>query len=124
MSRAIPATVLGRSVTLVASCGKLAAPGLAGAPKPSRQALVPMVKVLAMRLDCYGLHDLGRFPCLRAKLDDLCALLFLSAFQRFVENRRYIKLNHFPHSHLLRTVNLCGQAATRPATFHPHLQRS
>jgi len=46
MSSAIPATLLGSTVALVASLGRLAAPHFASAPKSSRQALVPIVAVL------------------------------------------------------------------------------
>jgi hypothetical protein len=100
MSRAILATVLGRSVTLFASCGKLAAPSLTSAPKPSGQALVPMVRMLSTRPDCHRLHYLRRFPCSPAKLDNLCRLVLRSALQGFPENRRFVKLNHFRHSSL------------------------
>jgi hypothetical protein len=124
MSRAIPAAVLGRSVTLFASCAKLAAPCLTSAPKPSRQAPVPMVKMLAMRRDCCGLHDLGGFPCPRAKLDHLRTLRLRSTLQRFVEDRRHMKLDHFPHSHLLMFAKLCGLAAKQPGPSHRPLQRT
>jgi serine/threonine protein kinase len=43
MSLAILTTLLGSTVALVASLGGLAAPHFASAPKPSRQALVPIV---------------------------------------------------------------------------------
>jgi hypothetical protein len=99
MDRAILAAVLGRSVTLFAFRGKLAAPCLTSTPKPSSQALVPLVKMLAVRRNCDGFH-LGGFPCLLAKFDDLCRLVLRSALQGFPENRRFVKLNHFRHSYL------------------------
>ena len=46
MSRAIPATVLGSTVTLLVSSGKRAAPCLTSAPESSCQAFVPIVAVL------------------------------------------------------------------------------
>jgi hypothetical protein len=46
MSRAIPATVLGSTVTLLLSSGKRAAPCLTSAPESSCQASVPIVAVL------------------------------------------------------------------------------
>jgi hypothetical protein len=45
VSEAILATVFRRTVTLFVCCGGLAAPCLTSAPEPSRQALVPMVKM-------------------------------------------------------------------------------
>jgi hypothetical protein len=91
--------VLGRTVTRFASYGKLAAPYLTSASKPSRQALVPMVKMLPMRHDCHGLRYLAGFPCLRAKLDNLSALLPPRPFQGFPENRRNVKLDHLCHDY-------------------------
>ena len=49
MSRAIPATVLGSTVTFLVSSGKRAAPCLTSAPKSSCQASVPIVAVLRRR---------------------------------------------------------------------------
>jgi hypothetical protein len=105
MSEAILATVLGGAVTLFATCRKLAAPCLTSAPKPSRQALVPTMKMFSMRRDCHRLHHLGGFPRLNAKLDDLSAWLLRSPFQRFSENRGYVKLNNLRHSHLPRACD-------------------
>ncbi len=95
MSYAISTTLLGSTVASFASLGKLTAPHFTRAAKTARQALVPVVKMLSTRLEYQGLHCLGGFPCLRAKLDDLRALLPRRAFQGFPENRRYVKFNHF-----------------------------
>src|ERR1700730_14872798 len=92
MSLAILATGLGRAVTLFASCGKLAAPCLTRAPKPSCQALVPIVKMFSMRRDC----------------------LLRSAFQRLSEDRRYAKRNHFRHYYLLHACESLRKAANSP----------
>jgi hypothetical protein len=67
---------------------------------------------------------LGRFPWLRAKLDHLSTSLPRSAFQSFTEDRRYVKLNHFGHNHLLDACESRCKAATGPTTFVPQLQRS
>jgi len=48
--------MLGRSVALFASCGKLATPCLTRTPKSSRQALVPMMKMLSMRHVGHCIH--------------------------------------------------------------------
>jgi hypothetical protein len=93
--------LLGSNVAIFASFGKLTAPHFARTAKTTRQALVPMMKMLLMRLEYQGRHGLCGFPCLRAKLDDLCTLLVQCAFQRFVKDRGYVKLNHFAHNHLL-----------------------
>jgi hypothetical protein len=74
MSWAVSATLLGSTVAIFASLGKLTAPHFAHAAKPARQALVPVVKMLPTRHEYHGLHCLGGFPCLRAKLDNLSAL--------------------------------------------------
>jgi hypothetical protein len=47
-----------------------------------------VAKMLPMRHEYQGLHRLGGFPCLRAKLDDLCTLLVRGPFLRFVGDRR------------------------------------
>jgi hypothetical protein len=75
MSWAILSTMRRCLLTLFAFCTKLAAPSLASAPKSSRQALVPLVRMLSMRRDCHGLHGLRGFLRSRAKLDNLCAVL-------------------------------------------------
>ena len=80
MSWAVSATLLGSTVAIFASLGKLTAPHFAHAAKPARQALVPVVKMLPMRHEYQGLHCLGGFPCLRVKLDDLCTLLVRGPF--------------------------------------------
>ena len=80
MSEAISATLLGSTVAIFASLGKLTAPHFARAAKTARQALVPVVKMLSMRLEYQGLHGLRGFPWLRAKLNDLCTLLVQCAF--------------------------------------------
>jgi hypothetical protein len=99
MSQAISATLLGSTVAILASLGKLATPHFASAPKPSRQALVPMVKMFPMRRDCHGLPCLGGLLCLPAKLNNFSALLPPRAFQRFPKNRWHVKLNHLRHDY-------------------------
>jgi hypothetical protein len=76
----ISATLLGSTVAIFTSLGKLTAPHFARAAKTARQALVPVVKMLPMRHEYQGLHCLGGFPCLRVKLDDLCTLLVRGPF--------------------------------------------
>jgi hypothetical protein len=59
MSQTVSATLLGSTVAIFASLGKLTAPDFAHTAKTARQALVPVVKMLSMRGDCHGLHCLG-----------------------------------------------------------------
>jgi hypothetical protein len=98
VSWAILAAVLGRAVTLLASCHERAAPCPTSAPKPSRQALEPTMMMLSKKLGWHGFHQLGGFPWSHAKLDDGSILLLRSAFQRFPEGPWYVKLNHFCHN--------------------------
>jgi hypothetical protein len=114
MSCAILATVLGRTVTLLGSCCKRAAPSLACASKPSRQALVPMMKMLSVRGDCHGFHRLGGLPWLHAKLNNLSTLLLRSAFQRFPESHWYVKLDYFCHNWLLQACEFHGATRSVP----------
>jgi hypothetical protein len=51
---------------------------------------------------------LSGFLCLRANLDNLCASLPRFSFQRCVEFRRDVKLNHLRHDYLLMPENLSG----------------
>jgi hypothetical protein len=126
MSEAILAALLGRTITLFHSFGKLAAPRFASAPETSRQALVPIVKMLPTRLDCRGLHSLGGLPCLRAKVDNFPASRQFT-LQRCVEIRRDVKLNHLRHDFLLMPANLYGRSCNSlmppvsPTIIHPQL---
>jgi hypothetical protein len=122
MSQAILATMLGRTVTLFASCGKLAAPYLTSASKPSRQALVPLVKMLPMRHDCHGLHYLAGFACLRAKLDNLSALPSPREFQGFPEDRRHVKLDHLCHNHPFFSLQTFADGPRQPYHIRTELQ--
>ena len=117
MSLAILATGLGRTVTLFASCGKLAAPSLTRAPKPSCQALVPMVKMLPMRHDCHGPHYLAGFACLRAELDNLSALPSPREFQGFPEDRRHVKLDHLCHDYPFFSLQTFADGLRQPTIY-------
>ena len=120
MSSAILATVLGRAVTLFASCVELATPRLTRAPEPSRQALVPMVKMLSMRRDHQGLHGLASLVqhCLK------CCNLVSLAPDQVLSLRLAVIVRIFPdrlHGHFCNAIDFgqcvgpnlfCGHART------------
>ena len=56
MGHAIPTTLFGGNLTLLDSCGKLAAPRLASASETSCETLVPMMDMLPARGDWHKPH--------------------------------------------------------------------
>jgi hypothetical protein len=67
----------------------------------------------------HGLAMLGGFRCLGAKLDNFSGLPLRSPFQRFPENRRYVKVNHLCHDYLLVS---CLRIFVSVAAIAFHLQ--
>jgi hypothetical protein len=111
MSQVKLATVLSRTVALFAFLGKFAAPSFTSAPKSSRQALVPTVKMLPTRRNCHGLHYLSRIllfiPLLQrsgiaqpkseqnCSPDRACLWFFASSYRDYFSGFEYLPLARF-----------------------------